>query len=111
MKWRLRILLNTAQKVNVELLYEIITLLIDRIDGSFYGGDGWIAGTGIAGLIFAMPQVEVGAVLPQEETLESALRGNHGGGIAVRAMPVLGCEVLQVREMDNVQGHAARAVA
>ncbi len=103
-----RILLDAAEKKRIELFYQIISTLVEAIDRAFYGGDGGVARFGITGLVLAMPEIEVGAVLAEQQRLQIAVcrEGEvlFGGSRAVRrAMPRLGGKFLQLREVSGVQ--------
>ena len=85
---------------DVDLLGEVVAKLVDAIDVVLYLDDGGVRGFGVAGLIFAVPEVEVGAVLIEDEVVEGCggLRGwecgvvTVGGGLVVERDDVGGVE-------------------
>ena len=53
----------------VDLFDEVVALLVKAVDGALDGGDLGVGGEGIAGFVFFMPKVEVGAVLAGDQVL------------------------------------------
>ena len=73
---------------------------IQAIDLVFDGGDAGVRGVGTAGRVFLVPEVEVGAVLVEDELLQRVpgLGRRCGGVMAVRRG-----EVVEVRDAGCVQ--------
>ena len=85
---------------DVDLLGEVVAQLVDAIDVVLDLDDGGVGGVGIAGLVFAMPEVEVGAVLIEDEVVEGCC-GMRGGGCGV--VTVGGGPVVERDDMSGVE--------
>ena len=55
------------EEIDVDLLGEVVTELVEPIDVVFDPHDGCVGGVGVAGFVFAVPEVVVGAVLVEDE--------------------------------------------
>ncbi len=55
-------------------LDEVVARLVERVDGALDGSDAGVGGPRLAGLVFLVPEVEVGAVMCEREVEEA------GGG-------------------------------
>jgi hypothetical protein len=64
------------EEIAIKALGEIVAELVELVNGAFAGGNGLIPGHGIAGGVFAMPEIEVGAMLVEDELVE--VRGSDG---------------------------------
>jgi len=62
-----------VEEIAVEALGEIVAELVELIDGALAGGDGLVAGERVAGSVFAMPEIEVGAMLVKDELVEMGI--------------------------------------
>jgi len=84
----------------VDLLGEVVAELVEAVDGTFGRGEGSVGGERVAGLVFAVPEVEVGAVLVEDDLLQRVrgLGRRCGGVMAVRRG-----EVVEVRDAGCVQ--------
>ncbi len=82
----------------VDGLDEIISLLVEGVDGSLHGGYFAVGRGGISSLVLFVPEIEVGTMLALDEGAE---RGVGGGGSA-GLMPLSGPEYLRVRELSQV---------
>ena len=58
---------DESEEGEVDLLDEVIAGLVEAVDIVLGLGDGVVGGVGIAGVVFAMPEVVVGAVLVEDE--------------------------------------------
>ena len=56
---------------------QVVALLIKRVDGALEAGDAGVRGSGLAYLVFFVPEVEVGAVMGEGEF--NHVRGRRGG--------------------------------
>ena len=75
-----------VEKGDVDLLGEVVAELVEAIDVVLDVDDGVIGGVGVAGGVFAVPEVVVGAVLVEDEMVEG-IGGRWGwrrGVVAVR---------------------------
>ena len=77
------LLAGGGQEHAVEFFDEIVAALVEGIDGALDVGDVGFGGEGIAGLVFFVPKVEVGAVLGFDD-LEKDLGGGGGRGVIGR---------------------------
>ena len=70
----------------VDLLGEVVAELVEAIDVLLDLDDGGVGGVGVAGFIFAVPEVVVGAVLVEDELGKGRGRdrGRRRGVVAVR---------------------------
>ena len=97
-------------------LDQVVAALVERVDGVLDPGDGGVAGGGVAGLVFLVPEIEVGAVvgegeLEQEIGLagvvvrrgrgESDARGVAGRGLV--PVPAQRGLVVQAGDLKSVQ--------
>lgn len=72
-----RLIASGMEKHAVERLDEIVAALVQGIDGVFHAGDVGVRRQRVAGLVFFMPKLEIGAVLgfdDLEEELGSCCR-------------------------------------
>jgi hypothetical protein len=67
-----------VEEEGVDLLGEVIAELVDGVDGALDVGDLGVGGGGGAGLVFEVPEVEVGAVLAEDEGMEGLRRRGWG---------------------------------
>lgn len=107
---RRKILIHAAEKQGIELLYKVIAALIEAIDRAFHSGDGGIVRSRVSSFVLSMPEVKVGAVLPQQKFFEITFGIEYrivfrGPGAVSRTMPILCGELLQVREAGGIQCH------
>jgi hypothetical protein len=82
---------------NVTLLSEVVAALIHFIDGAFDFGDVVIGSVGGAGAVFGVPEIEVGAVLGEDD-------GENGvawDGLKVFLMPPRGERVVEIGNFDG----------
>lgn len=93
-----------GEESQVELFGEIVPALVEFVDRPLDARDPGVRGGWIAGRIFFMPEVKVGAVLVEHELLE-------GGGGRRRAevcgVPVSRGEVVENEDAGTVK-HAAK---
>jgi len=61
---------ETIQQGPIDLLHEVVAELVQAVDRALGGGQRSVRGGGIAGLVLAVPEVEVGAVLVEDELIE-----------------------------------------
>ena len=73
-------------------------MLVQVVDGPLDGGDGSVGGVEIAGLVFFVPEVIVGAVIGEDERLEVA-----GGTKSFLRVPVVVGFVMESGEASGVQ--------
>ena len=75
----------------VDLLGEVVAELVEAIDVLLDLDDGGVGGVGVAGFIFAVPEIVVGAVLVEDELGKGRgrCRGRGRGIVAVRGELVL----------------------
>ena len=66
-----------AEEGDVNLLGQVVAELVEAVDVVFDSDDGGVGGVGVAGFVFAVPEVVVGAVLVEDELVEG--RGGDGG--------------------------------
>jgi hypothetical protein len=80
------VLREAADEESVELLDEVVALLVEGVDGVLDLRDGGVGGVGVAGGVLLVPEVEVGAVLGEEEGVERRVccGGVGGGGVPER---------------------------
>jgi len=90
----------------VETLGEVVATLVELVDGALAGGDGLVAGHGVAGGVFAVPEIEVGTVLLEDELFEGR------GGLFERQAVIVPVGVGLVVELRDVGGveHSWRVV-
>lgn len=83
---------------DVELFGEVVATLVEAIDVVLDFDDGAVGGVGVAGLIFAVPQIIVGLVLVEDELIEGrgGLRRGERGVVAVRSAGIV--------ESDDMRG-------
>ena len=62
-----------VEQIAVEVLGEVVAELVELVDGALAGGDGLVAGERVAGSVFAMPEIEVGAMLVKDELVEMGI--------------------------------------
>ena len=63
-----------GEEQSVDLLDEVVAPLVEAVDGVLDAGDLGVGGGGVAGLVFLVPEVEVGAVVAQDEAGEGKSR-------------------------------------
>lgn len=63
------------EETDVDALDEIVAELVERIDITLAGDDGRVGGLGVAGGVFAMPEIEVGAMLVEDKLVEFGAGG------------------------------------
>jgi hypothetical protein len=61
----------------VEGFDQVVAFLVECIDGALEAGDAGVRGTGLADLVFFVPEIEVGAVMGEGEF--NHVRGRRGG--------------------------------
>ena len=66
------------QEGDVDLLGQVVAELVEAVDVVLDLDDSVVGGVGVAGFIFAVPEVVVGAVLVEDELVE--VSGRRGGG-------------------------------
>ncbi len=72
-----------GEEPGVHLFDEVVALLVEAIDGVLDAGDLGVGGGRVAGLVFLVPEVEVGAVLAQEKLGEGG-EGRVRQAVSVR---------------------------
>lgn len=79
------------EKLGVATLGEVVAALVQPVDGALDLGDIVVGGAGGAGAVLGMPEIEVGAVLREDQIEEETVRGGEGkervGGSPGVAMP------------------------
>ena len=91
------------QEGDVDLLGEVVAELVEAIDVVFDADDGGVGGVGVAGLVFAVPEIVVGAVLVEDELVE----GRGGGGGRGRGVVAVGGElVVKGEDVGGVEHQA-----
>jgi hypothetical protein len=98
---------NEGEKGYVDLLGEVVAELVEAVDVVLDLDDSVVGGLEVAGLVFAVPEVVVGAVLVQDELVERRGGGWSGGGpvVAVRGeLIVEGDDVRCVEHEVVMQG-------
>ncbi len=104
-KWRNRVLLDSLKKQPIDLLHKIVAALVQPIDGALYAGDGAVGSLRVAGVILAVPQIEVGTMLLQDQVLEG--RGRERV-TAADEVPLLRGPPLQAENVLCLQHARAR---
>jgi hypothetical protein len=56
-----------GEKDLVELFGEVVAALVGGVDAALGGGENGIGGAGGAGIVFDVPEIEVGAMLGGDE--------------------------------------------
>ncbi len=84
----------------VDLFGEVVAELVEAIDVVLDDGDGVVGGEGVAGFVFAMPEIEVGHVLTEDEGVE-VVTGCGCGGRAV--VTVEGGLILEANDVEGVE--------
>jgi len=69
-----RVVGRELKEGDVDLLGEVVAELVEAIDVVLDADDGVVGGVGVAGFVFAVPEIVVGAVLVEDE-----LRERRGG--------------------------------
>ena len=95
------------QQDDVDLLGEVVAALVEAIDVVLDLDDGGVGGVGVAGLVFAVPEIVVGTVLVEDELGEGRGRdrSRRRGVVAVGGEPVVKLEdVRSVKHEARVQG-------
>ena len=98
MEQRRGIFRGEVEEGNVDLFGEVVAGLVEAVDVVLGFDDGVVGGVGVAGVVFAVPEVEVGAVLIEDELIEGGERLGSGG------CGVVTVEVELVVEGDDVVG-------
>ena len=75
---------NAGEQEQVDLLGEVVAALVEVVDDVLVLGDVMVGGDGVADGVLVVPEVEVGAVLGEDEGGEW-IGGNGGGPIGVPA--------------------------
>ena len=70
-----------VEEVLVDLLDEVVAALVEGVDGVLDVGDVAVRGGGVAGAVFLVPEVEVGAVVGFGEGLEGGGRCGVWSGV------------------------------
>ena len=88
------------QKGFIDLLGEVVAQLIQAVDGVLGGGERGVRCERVAGLVLAVPEIEVGAMLVEDKLLQRVGgRGRRPGGVMA-----VGCgEVVKLRNAVCVQ--------
>lgn len=76
------LLFDLAEQCRVDPFDEVVSLLVQAIDGALHRRNGGVTDCAVPGSVFFMPQVEVGPVLCQDQSLELRA-GLHGRMIGV----------------------------
>lgn len=85
---------------DVDALDQIIAELVESVDGVLDVYHGAVGGQRGAGLVFAVPEIEVGAVLVEDEGFQRGGGGKEGQGGVV---PVGVCLVVKLGDGGGVQ--------
>ena len=67
------------------------------------GGDAGVGGVGLAGLVFFMPEVEVGAMVGEGGFDESRGRAGPLEGPGIGTVPAEGGLVVEARDFEDVE--------
>ena len=107
-----------AEQSAVDLLHKIIAQLVQTVDGMLDLGDGGVGRLRVAGRVFLVPQVEVGAMLLHGKHFEEVgclkCRWGHGREGFIR-VPAPGSFIVNASEGRDVEherisaGRARRA--
>jgi len=74
----------------VKALHEIVALLVEAVDVVFDLGDGLGRGFGVAGLVFLVPEIEVGPVQAEGQRIRRILfRKRRRSGMPARCGVIL----------------------
>jgi hypothetical protein len=92
---------EAADEESVELLDEVVALLVEGVDGVLDVGDGGVGCCGVAGGVFLVPEVEVGAVLGDEQVVE---RRVCCGGLVGGGVPEGRCLFVEAEDGAGVEG-------
>jgi heptosyltransferase-3 len=92
------LLFYLGKKHEVDLLGAVVAELVEAVDGVLDLGDGVIGGEWVAGLVFAVPEVEVGLVLVEHEL------GEGGVGPGCRRGRVVAVERGAVVQAEDAGG-------
>jgi len=87
-----------VQEGFVDDLGEVVAELVEAIDVVLDMNDGGVGGVGVAGFIFAVPEIVIGAVLVEDDLFE---RRGGGGGRGRGVVAVRGELVLQRDEVGG----------
>ncbi len=60
----------SCEESDVDLLGEVVAELVEAIDVVLDVDDGGVGGVGVAGFVFAVPEIVVGAMLVEDELVE-----------------------------------------
>ncbi len=60
---------SLVEENEVDFFGEVVAALVEGVDGALVASDGVAGGEGIAGGVFVVPEVEVGAVLGEDEVV------------------------------------------
>ena len=78
------------EESEVDLLGEVVAELVEAIDVVLDVDDGGVGGVGVAGGVFAVPEIVVGAMLIEDELGE----GVRGGGCRARGVVAMRGELI-----------------
>ena len=84
----------------VDALGEVVAALVQAVDVVLHFGDDLVGGEGVARFVFAMPEVEVGVVLLEDELGECV--GGDGGGQG-SVMPVRVGGVVHAGYLESIK--------
>ena len=90
----------SCEEGDVDLLGEVVAELVEAIDVVLDVDDGGVGGVGVAGFVFAVPEIVVGAVLVEDELVEGfEWRGSWRG----RVVTVRGGLILKLDDVGGVE--------
>jgi hypothetical protein len=95
---------EVIEQGEVDLLGEVVAQLVEPVDGVLHFGDGVVGGERVAGLVLAMPEVEVGLMLVEHEPVEAGAGAGCGRGRDDR------CRLVAVERGLVVEAEDARGV-
>jgi len=104
---RLRLRWRGFKQRDVDALDEVVAELVEGVDGVLDLNHGAVGGQRGAGLVFAMPEIEVGTVLFKHELIEAS-----GGGAErlCSVVPVGGGLVVELGDDGGVQHEGAGSI-
>ncbi len=89
-----------VEQGEVDVFGEVVAELVEAVDVVLDLGDGVVGGVGVAGLVFLVPEVEVGLVLVEDELVEGRVGLWGGGGVFVTVERGL---VLQADDLCGIE--------